>query len=122
MSSSLSSRYHDSNLYLTLPKAMCLTPEVDKNPEKIFPLFAQEIQNIDKLLIEAANCSDKTRYNRYIQLACEADYLLINVLPKHSAVKFYEACVNSSKIQGTPYEQGMMLMHYGTALQNIKVL
>ncbi|XP_033100559.1 uncharacterized protein LOC117104020 [Anneissia japonica] len=97
-----------------------LTPEVDKNPEKIFPLFAQEIQNIDKLLIEAANCSDKTRYKRYIQLACEADYLLINVLPKHSAVKFYEACVNSSKIQGTPYEQGMMLMHYGTALQNIK--
>ncbi|XP_033121965.1 uncharacterized protein LOC117120972 [Anneissia japonica] len=97
-----------------------LTPEVDKNPEKIFPLFAQEIQNIDKLLIEAANCSDKTRYNRYIQLACEADYLLINVLPKHSAVKFYEACVNSSKIQGTPYEQGMMLMHYGSSLQNIK--
>ncbi|XP_071958756.1 uncharacterized protein [Antedon mediterranea] len=96
----------------------CLTPEM--KPEKLFPLFNQDVQNIDKLLKEAVNCSDTVRYEKFIQLACDADYLLINVLPKHSAVKFYEACVNSSKLQGTAYQHGMMLMHYGTALGNIK--
>ncbi|XP_006818943.1 uncharacterized protein LOC102805089 [Saccoglossus kowalevskii] len=92
---------------------------IDRKPKSTIPLLSIEMQNIAKFLREAMHCGDE-RYHVMINVAQHAEYLLMNFLPSAGAVEFYEACVNSARMQNDPADCAVMLHCYGQALTQIR--
>ncbi|XP_006818944.1 uncharacterized protein LOC100369926 [Saccoglossus kowalevskii] len=92
---------------------------IDRKPKSTIPLLSIEMQNIAKFLREAMHCGDE-RYHVMINVAQHAEYLLMNFLPSAGAVEFYEACVNSARMQNDPADCAVMLHCYGQALNQIR--
>ncbi|XP_071963323.1 uncharacterized protein [Antedon mediterranea] len=92
-----------------------LAPIVEEDSCKKLPLFSIELINIQKLLQEAAFCPSED-YDLFLDVACKAEYLIINFLPRKESVEFYAACVRAAESRNQKKHLGVMLSSYGQAL------
>ncbi|XP_033096029.1 uncharacterized protein LOC117100440 [Anneissia japonica] len=96
-----------------------LAPVVEVDSCKNLPLFTIEIVNIQKLLYEATLCPTED-YDLFLDIACKAEYLIINFLPRRESVEFYAACVRAAESRQKKKHLGLMLSSYGQALNFTK--
>ena len=97
-----------------LLKQMTHMELVDRFGESI-SLFNLEIDNIQKLLLEAVHCMDEN-YELFFDIAYNAEYYIINLLPKKESVEFYEAMCGAAR-RHSPRQYGIMLSSFGQVLE-----
>ncbi|XP_072023712.1 uncharacterized protein [Amphiura filiformis] len=88
--------------------------EVYERHGERFSLFTMEVDNIQKLLLEAVHCLDEN-YDLFFDVAYNAEYYITNLLPKKESVDFYESMCNAARRRSKRH-YGIMLSSFGQVL------
>ncbi|XP_078613082.1 uncharacterized protein LOC144882869 isoform X1 [Branchiostoma floridae x Branchiostoma japonicum] len=81
--------------------------------------FTADYRNIEKMMLEAINCSDDNAYRVFIDAAFEGEKVLMQYMwDPNQTVPFYKACLNSAMVCGTMKERARILTIIGFALAN----
>eukprot|EP00058_Branchiostoma_floridae_P008285 XP_002593773.1 hypothetical protein BRAFLDRAFT_104344 [Branchiostoma floridae] len=81
--------------------------------------FTADYRNIEKMMLEAINCSDDNAYRVFIDAAFEGEKVLMQYMrDPNQTVPFYTACLNSAMVCGTMKERARILTIIGFALAN----
>ncbi|XP_078693132.1 uncharacterized protein LOC144922928 [Branchiostoma floridae x Branchiostoma belcheri] len=83
--------------------------------------FTLEYRNIEKMMLEAINCSDDNAYRVFIDAAFKGEKVLMQYMrDPNQTIPFYTACLNSAMVCGTLKERARILTIIGFALANYK--
>ena len=88
-----------------------LAPLADRSRGQKFHLITQELTNLEKLLQQAVHLIDE-HYDLFFDIAYNAEYHIINLMPKKESVDFYEAIMNTAKLRD-PRQCGILLSSFG---------
>ena len=89
-----------------------LTPLADRSRSGTkFHLITQELTNLEKLLQDAVHLIDE-QYDLFFDIAYNAEYHIINLMPKKESVDFYEALMNTAKLRDRR-QYGILLSSFG---------
>ena len=88
-----------------------LAPLADRSRGQKFHLITQELTNLEKLLQQAVHLIDE-HYDLFFDIAYNAEYHIINLMPKKESVDFYEATMNTAKLKD-PRQCGILLSSFG---------
>ncbi|XP_072029543.1 uncharacterized protein [Amphiura filiformis] len=91
-----------------------LAPLADRSRGQKFHLITQELTNLEKLLQQAVHLIDE-HYELFFDIAYNAEYHIINLMPKKESVDFYEAIMHSAKLRD-PRQCGILLSSFGQVL------
>ncbi|XP_078613851.1 uncharacterized protein LOC144883319 [Branchiostoma floridae x Branchiostoma japonicum] len=75
--------------------------------------LTNDFQNIEKMMLEAINCADDDSYRAFFGAVSEGEGVMNQYIPSPAIVPFYQACLNSAMVQGTPEEKAKMLIVLG---------
>ncbi|KAI8514308.1 hypothetical protein Bbelb_086320 [Branchiostoma belcheri] len=80
-----------------------------------------DYRNIEKMMLEAINCSDDNAYRVFIDAAFDGEKVLMQYMrDPNQTIPFYTACLNSAMVCGTLKERARILTIIGFALGNYK--
>ncbi|XP_019616082.1 PREDICTED: uncharacterized protein LOC109463671 [Branchiostoma belcheri] len=77
--------------------------------------LTSDFQNIEKMMLEAINCADEDSYRAFFGAVSEGEGVMNQYTPSTAIIPFYQACLNSATVQGTPDEQAKLLIVLGHA-------
>ncbi|XP_071511693.1 uncharacterized protein [Diadema antillarum] len=85
---------------------------------KSIPIFITELQNMQKLLQEALHCPEES-YTLFIEVAYQARQLILQFIPNHDAIKFYEVCLEAAKLRKDKLRQARILISLGRLVRYV---
>ena len=92
-----------------------IAPLADQSRGRNFHLVTQELTNLEKLLQQAVYLMDD-HYELFFDIAYNAEYHIINLMPKNETVLFYEWLMNTAS-RINPYHYGVLLSSFGQVSQ-----
>ena len=89
--------------------------EITERQGERFSLFSMEMDNLQKLLLEAVHCIDEN-YDLFFDVAYNAEYYITHLLPKKESVDLYESMCTAAR-RHSKQHYGIMLSSFGQILR-----